>query len=375
MSGSEMLLFGYGAVCVCMLLFNIVYIFVQKGNDRRLEKRSLRHTKEIAAELDRLRDGGTVDPRYIRRLQKKLARVNSLVALERAVSDPQVQEDACFAAFAEALCPAFATLARAYKKREDIEAAYFLFFLSRHKAFVAADSSAVQEILLEYIQKNSLYCRVNAMTALYAFGTAESVARAVDLMSRMGSTFNEKILTDGLLTFSGDHAQLIAALRACFDGLTVRFRLAVMNYIRYKTGAYCEWMYGVMLDETADKELRLAAVRYFGRYSYEPARAVLLDFLANKDGGDWEYAAISATCLASYSGDDVVAALMEAMHSSNWYVRRNASQSLERYNLDYNDLIEIVGGRDRYAREMMMYRLDVKRLEQERIRRQEEAAV
>ena len=50
-------------------------------------------------------------------------------------------------------------------------------------------------------------------------------------------------------------------------------------------------------------------------------------------------------------------ALMEAMHSGNWYVRYNAAVSLEAHGLSYSDLIELVGGRDRYAREMLTYRL------------------
>lgn len=372
MSGGEMLLYGYGAVCVCMLLFNIVYIFVQKGSDRRLHKKSSRYASAMLAQFNGLRDGGAVEPRYIRRLQKKLSRVNDLIAYEWALDDPQILSDPAFKAYAKALCPMFERLALTYKKHEDIETAYFAYFLSRHTVFVAAGSTPMQTLMLEYIQKNNLYCRVNTMSALYAFGSAEIVAQAVSLMSRMGSSFNEKILTDGLLTFAGDHAQLIAALHARFDSLTVPYRQAVMNYIRFKTGDYCEWMYGIMTDTKADKELRLAAIRYFGRYIYRPARAVLLAFLADKNPVNWEYAAISATCLARYPGEDVVAALIEAMHSSNWYVRSNASQSLESHDLDYNDLIEVVGGRDRYAREMMMYRLDTKRLEQAR---QQEGAV
>lgn len=70
MSGGEMLLYGYGAVCVCMLLFNIVYIFVQKGSDRRLQKKCHRYTDAMLTQLDRLRDGEAMEPRYLRRLQK-----------------------------------------------------------------------------------------------------------------------------------------------------------------------------------------------------------------------------------------------------------------------------------------------------------------
>ena len=61
---------------------------------------------------------------------------------------------------------------------------------------------------------------------------------------------------------------------------------------------------------------------------------------------------------------------MEAMHSGNWHVRYNAAVSLEARDLDYSALIEVVGGRDRYAREMMMYRLETKQIEAEDERRE-----
>ena len=95
-----------------------------------------------------------------------------------------------------------------------------------------------------------------------------------------------------------------------------------------------------MTDSRRDRELRYSAIRYFGRYPYPPARAPLLEFLGAGDPERWEYAAISATALAAYPGQDVVNALMEAMHSGNWYVRYNAAVSLEAHGLSYSDLIE-----------------------------------
>ena len=126
-----------------------------------------------------------------------------------------------------------------------------------------------------------------------------------------------------------------------------------------------------MTDESIDKELRFSAIRYFGRYPYEAARQTLLDFASDRNPENWEYAAISATALARYPGDDVIEVLTAAMHSSNWYIRYNAAESLEAHGLRYGDLIDIVGGKDRYAREMIMYRLETRRLEEERKRKEE----
>ena len=51
------------------------------------------------------------------------------------------------------------------------------------------------------------------------------------------------------------------------------------------------------------------------------------------------------------------------MSSPNWYVRYNASASLEAHGLDYEQLLQVIAGEDRYAREMLVYRLETRRLE------------
>ena len=58
-------------------------------------------------------------------------------------------------------------------------------------------------------------------------------------------------------------------------------------------------------------------------------------------------------------------ALLRAMHSPNWYVRYNASTSLEAHGLTYEEMLEVLAGDDRYAREMLSYRLESRRLEEQ----------
>ena len=50
------------------------------------------------------------------------------------------------------------------------------------------------------------------------------------------------------------------------------------------------------------------------------------------------------------------------MHSANWYVRFNASASLEAHGLSYEQMLHGTVGEDRYAREMLAYRLEARRL-------------
>ena len=60
-------------------------------------------------------------------------------------------------------------------------------------------------------------------------------------------------------------------------------QLAILNYIRFRSGDYQREMYEIMMDKKAHKELRLAAIRYCGKYPYEPAYGPLLAFVEDKD--------------------------------------------------------------------------------------------
>ena len=75
-------------------------------------------------------------------------------------------------------------------------------------------------------------------------------------------------------------------------------------------------------------------------------------FAQNEDPVQWEYATVSVFSLSRYEGHQVIEALKKALHSSNWYVRYAAAVSLESQHVNYEDLIDIVAGNDRYAREM-----------------------
>lgn len=364
--GSELLLYGYSFVCLSMLFFNIIYNITAKGSQRRLEHRSRHLEERIEAQLQRLKEGKPLERRHMAGLQRSLSRIGNLIAFDRAMRRLEEEEDQAVLQYLQHFQPVILHLGLIYRRRESLQSAYFAYFLSRHKLKRRMPMDAMQEIMVDYMKKDSLYCRINALEALYTFGSAEKVVEAITIQDSAGSFLHEKVLTDGLLSFQGDHRTLIRLLWSRLDQFTGRTQLSILNYIRFQTGEYCPEMLRILEDPREGKELRLSAVRYFGRYRYEPARPILLALASDPDPECWEFAAVSVAVLAEYPGEDVDQALMEAMHSSNWHVRYNAACSLEVRELDYSALIEVVGGRDRYAREMMMYRLDTRRMEAER---------
>ncbi len=141
-------------------------------------------------------------------------------------------------------------------------------------------------------------------------------------------------------------------------------QVTLLNYFRFSSGAYCEKIHALLNDPAQDDEVRFACLRYLGRYPYPPAYADLLRYATPSKNARWEYAAIASSVLASYPGAETAAVLERNLYHPNWYIRFNASKSLEQLGFGYRDLIDVIEGHDRYASEILRYRFDVRELEE-----------
>ena len=360
----EMLIYVYGAVCLSMIGFNILYNLLLKRREPRLEKRCRKIKSQAEVQLNAIREGKPIDPKHLRYLQRSLRRINNLIAFDRVLK-PLFEDthDDAGTKYLLQIQPVILYLAVLYDHRDTMQTAYFSFFLSRYMMKRQMPIDSLQDILLGYLKKENLYCCVNALQALYAFGNAEHIVTALKIQDKSKVFVHEKILTEGLLSFTGDHDDLIRRLWENIDFYSEHTQLAILNYIRFQSDGYKEEMFAVMQDKTKGKELRLSAIRYFGRYDYEPALESLLSFASDKDLSNWEYATVSISSLARYTGERVIDTLKQALHSSNWYIRQSASVSLEAHGMDYISLMDVIVGNDRYAREMITYRLESQRLQ------------
>ena len=359
----EIMIYFYGAVCASMIVFNLVYNLLLKGNEPRMQRRCVKIKAQLDRQISLLQAGKNIEHAHLDYLCRYLCHVNHLMAFHQALQKQFQQDSELYQEYLRQIRPAILYAATIYQDKEDMQAGYFTYFLSCYTTsrYLAMDS--LQNILLDYVKKTNLYCRFNALKALYHFASPEHIVDAIKLQDDKKVFLHEKLITEGLLSYQGDHDRLITLFWSQFSSFTVHSQLAILNYIRFRSGAYQKEMYAIMMHPAADKELRLAAIRYFGKYYYEPACKPMLDFVKDKNATWWEFATVAASSLATYSRAEVVSVLKEALHSSNWYIRYSSAQSLEHLNVDYSDMIDIAAGNDRYAREMMTYRLKARTLQ------------
>lgn len=356
--GSEIILYGYGLVCFSMILFNLVQSRVLRHNDAQLYRQSQVLEQLMTRQFARIGQQQPAEEQHFQQLERMLLQLRNLLAFDRLLEHAEITiRNTEFSEYLRRLQPLLTRLARVYTKRESIQLAYFAHFITKHRMIMEVRNQEIQQHMLLCIQKENLYCRVNGFRALCAFGAQESVVEGLRIIDASNVFFHSKLLTELLLSYTGDPLALIDTLLKLRPTFQIETQVALLNFIRFKTGDYCQQFQKILLDESENKELRLAAVRYFGKYRYMPIVQTLVQLVTQEDPVHWEYASIAASSLARYEGDHVISALTKAMSSEQWYVRYNAANSLKAKRLEYEDLIEVVHTGDRYAREMVMYRL------------------
>ena len=353
----EILIYAYLAICAAMILFNIACIFVFRKKDKNVQKHSIDFTKSVEEQLA----CGTVDEAHKQFLCKKLKKVHHMMAFDETLEALYAARPNEVQDYVAALSPVFVYLTQKYRNKNRVQAAYFPYIIKKYKVFHGAAVDAVTEAMLELVKEPNLYCRENALQALYAIGDVDSVVEALRLLDRHERFHHTKMLTDGLLSFAGDRAALDKRLWQLFEVVSLSLQQAFLDYFRFSSDAHKEAMLHIMTNEQEHRELRFSAIRYFAKYRYEPAFEPLCAF-ARGTSPVWEYKAITATALGNYPSPTTEALLKDLLCDKNWYVRYNASDSLERLGVTYEDMIDVFEGGNRYASEMLRYRFDRKKL-------------
>lgn len=358
----EILVYIYLAVCLAMIGFNIVCIFLFSHNDRETEQNRRYYINLIKMQFGK----AVLDNRHRLLILRKLVHVRELIAFDKSLEILYKEYPEEVQTYLRGLESVFIALAHRYSRKNELQMAYFPYVISRYKLFYGEDLPQINRILVDLLEKPSIYSRENALNAFYSMGISSNVADALKIIDDSEYYHNKKLLTDGLMTFAGDKNELNECLWERLWDYSLNMQLAILDYIRFSSGDFQERML-TLLKSDLDREIHFCAIRYLGRYPYQPAYEQLMKYAEHEDEMHWEYTSITCFALASYPGERTIAALKKNLSSKSWYVRLNASQALESLGLEYADFIDIFEGDDRYAGEMMRYRFDRKKLSERRV--------
>ena len=319
---------------------------------------------EILQQIERINTGQQVERRHKKYLSRQLTRTGNMIAFDKMLEDLYREEPRQATEYLSQLGGVIVYLTIRYGRKDRIEAAYFPYIIKKYRLIENRPFSGVVDAMYTLLRESSIYCRENAMQALYTTGDCDCIMKALKILDGGESFFHEKLLTDGLLEFTGDHEALGRCIEKSFADFSPEMQVAMMNFLRLDSGEHCAFALALLQNTATDDEVRYACIRYLGRYPYGPAYETLLDLAECRNDARWEYAAIASTALCAYPGDETIERLKRNLYSRNWYIRFNASKSLERMGLTYLDLIDVMEGHDRYATEILRYRFDIRNLTQ-----------
>ena len=348
----------YITVCISVVLFNIWIVCSERVMNALMERRMkcfralfskkmLIHKEYSPHAYDRV----------LRRYARKLRTDGQLMAFQNAMDALAVEQPEEYASLAPMLAELVERALPVQKKKKGSKQAYYTYLITHFQVMKHCPTERLLDFLLSQIRENkSLYNLENALRALYSYEKVEPVLEALALLN--GSTeraIHEKLVIDGLLTFSG-RDELIHAIWERFDRYAPTMKELLLDYIRFASGAWGEKM-AALLESTKSKEEQIACIRYFGKYPSDSFREKLYAITESTLENEWEIANVCMTVLSSYPGGRTLEYLKRGVCSRSWYVRYNAAMSLKALHVSEAELSDILCGKDRYAKEMLCYRL------------------
>lgn len=350
----ENLIFAYILICISMIAFNIIALFYRRTKVRINTRKKDILEQIILEQMEIIDMNGTIPDSHLEYLLKTLKYTNNLMIFDEALSDMEADKSK----YLQQIRPVFVHITMVFFKKNLVDQAYYAYILKKYRIGADLKFSVMHSYLIHLMSSKSLYCRQNALLALYAYGNAEFIALALQRLDENHMFHHRRLIAEGLMSVQGDKDELIKELISKITSFNPEIQIAVLNYIRQVSSNYCEMFADILNNERENREVRLIAIRYFEKYKYQPIKQKLIEFVENEDILNWEFAAVSAHALHSYPGEDTVRALKKSLHSRNWYVRLNSAKSLVQLDTPYLALSEILTGKDRYAREILQYCLD-----------------
>lgn len=359
----EMMIYIYIAICVSMILYNIVYVFILRRRERKLSENGEYFRKSILEQIERIENGKGVSESHKKHLCRTLCKIWGITAFDKALEsvfekNPEQAEKYLIETYS-----VFEYLTSEYISKDTVKIAYFPYILYKYDILKHNENEKVKEILFDLLRSKNVYCRENTLKAIYSMEDARSVLQALRVMDKILSFHHPKLICDGLLRYKGDREELKNLLLLELKSFSVEMRVNILNFFRFGNIRCDKEILSLLQNEKEDNEIRFCCIRYFEKFPNDEAMPVLQEMAENLKMRTWEYQAIATSALKSYPGDATFRILVKNLSSSNWHVRQNSAVSCEKLGYTYHDLINVFDGDDRYAREIMQYRLDRRKAE------------
>ena len=354
------IIYFYILICSGLLFYNVFFIFYSKIKRKKLEIYSSRWDEDINKQLIKLSKGESIEEKHKLLLTNRLTNINQLIAYSNVLTK-LIDRGEQVNNYLEGVYKELQLLAYKYKRKETSDRTFFAYFIANNPPCNGKEYNSLMDILISYLSDSNMYCRENVLKALYAMGNEQSIENAFQIINSKGWFHHEKLLTDGLMCFSGDKEKLSENMWHHLLDWDQNISISVIKFITESSDQYNERFYPLLLSEDISTDLKIAIIRYYRKHIFEPVKPILIKFLDEENNINDNIRIIAAYVLEKYPGEDTVNILLNALKSSNWHIRKNAALSLINLNLENAIFNQVIIGKDQNAKDILNYLMYTKK--------------
>ncbi|WP_047983391.1 HEAT repeat domain-containing protein [Ornithinibacillus californiensis] len=345
----------YFIICLLILFYTISYIFYQSYYDFREAHHIRKFTSMISDQHRLVRDSGYIDRNHRNLLSKRLKKTNQLIAFEKALNQLEKGDTTTNTLYLKQLEPVILELVIHYRFHDQMIRAYLAYFIATYAKDNWRDPF-IFRTLFSYMDDATIYLRQNVLLAMYQQPDPKLISKAFHYLTENNLFHHAKLIQDGLLKYPYDYETLIDTLWKESKTFHLSIVLGLIGFITYRSDRYKDTFYRMLQEKQVDLEIKTRLMRYFKKHHDVRVEPLLVSMASDINP---PIRIVAVNVLSEYPSEKVIATLNEALTDDDWYVRRNASQSLLAMNVSNLDDSDVLVSRVNDLEEVPHYHLSV----------------
>lgn len=333
-----------------IILFLYIYIIIQKIMEDRRKKRKTEYSKEVVPFIEgiinKIIDGKTVTKEEMNKLKDICKQEEKL----EIITEASVYYFENFTGdFVTEIIKLFEEAGIIDYEVKKLKSKNLYTKALACKRLGEFRSRKAIPYLLEELNVRYVDVSYNVFLALAKIGDEEAFIKAFSESDNI--MLSERSLIEIVDSFEGDKMNIYKTMINSPNSYVASiFIKSAGNFKEYSLG---EDISSFLQDD--NKEKRIAAIKAIGEIGDDRYLSKITSLLQDED---WEVRAVSAKALGMFGDKKVVTSLSKALSDSQWFVRYNAANSILDVDNDFNFLMDIFQGKDRFAKDIILSSLE-----------------
>lgn len=333
-------------VCILLILFEICWGLYARIRDIKIKETTQKYEKEIQVQIDYLKNYASIKKVHKNKISKELRNVDNLIAFEKACDNISKIEKEHLKIYIKHVLNVLVDIVVYYnEKKKETEKAYLAYIIGKYFRNIEdiPVPTRLIEILYQFMECKSIYCKLNTIETIYVIGTTENILRAISIINKQESLYNQSLLLNGLKNVKKNRKKLAIELFSRFEEYNKNIQIFIIKFL----SDYHYIEENLILEKLESNrtaiDVRCEIMRYFQKNKNEKAKQYLIKQLSREKivANDLNIKAIGT--LGYYEDAEVRNLLNKLKESVDDMIKESAYRSLEKKpKVQKEQLLEVI---------------------------------